>query len=125
MKKPSQNLQTRSSRRHEREVEVGATGALAGAAIGAIAGPPGALAGAILGGVVGALAGATLDDQSVDSATHEGALDTAIGVSGGDLGAPGLEHPPAVVGIYSAATSGGAASAVEPPADGPMQVPGL
>ncbi len=122
MAKAEKRLQTIRSRRREHEAEVGAAGALAGAAVGAIAGPPGALAGAIVGGVVGALAGATLDDQAIDSRAKDAALDEAIGVSGGDLGAPGLEHPPAVVGAYSGGTT--AAGERPPPADGPIQVPG-
>ena len=49
-------------------------------------------------------------------------LDAVIGVNGGDLGAPNLEHPPATRGTYSAAASGGGASAGAT-ADGPMQTP--
>jgi hypothetical protein len=47
-------------------------------------------------------------------------LDAEIGVSGGDLGAPNLKHPPATTGVYSAASSGAGASG-ESPAEGPMQ----
>jgi hypothetical protein len=124
MTKADKNVQSRVWRRREHEAEVGAAGALAGAAVGAFAGPPGAVAGAIIGGVVGAVAGAALDDQSVDDATKDAALDEAIGINGGDLGAPNLEHPPALVGAYSAGTSGAGGGESGSSADGPMQVPG-
>jgi hypothetical protein len=124
MTKSKKTVQSRSSRRKEHEIEVGVSGALAGGAIGAIAGPPGALVGAVFGAVVGALAGATLDDGSVDAAVRDAALDDAIGISGGDLGAPNLLHPPALVGAYSANASGAGETPEVPPADGPMQTPG-
>jgi phage tail tape-measure protein len=105
------------------EAEGGASGALAGAVLGAGAGPPGIVAGAIIGGVVGTLAGAALDSESSRKSSRTRELDAEIGVSKGELGAPNLEHPPAKIGAYSAASSGVASSSGEDPAEGPMQQP--
>jgi outer membrane lipoprotein SlyB len=112
-----------SKHRHEREAEGGAAGAIAGASMGAIAGPPGVLAGAVIGGVVGAVAGAVLDRSSTERAARAGELDAEIGVSGGELGAPNLEHPPAKSGLYSAASTGTGSSTDASPAEGPIQAP--
>jgi hypothetical protein len=112
-----------SKRRHEHEAEAGAGGAIAGASMGAIAGPPGALVGAAIGGAVGALAGALLDRSSTERATREDELDREIGVSGGDLGSPNLEHPPAKSGLYSAASAGASSTTGTSPAEGPIQSP--
>jgi phage tail tape-measure protein len=109
-------------RRIAHEAEGGASGALAGAVVGAAAGPPGIVAGAILGGVAGALAGAVLDQESSASEQRTRELDADIGVSGGDLGAPNLKHPPPTSGAYSEASSG-VAPAEEAPAEGPIQTP--
>jgi hypothetical protein len=105
------------------EAEGAAAGALAGAAMGAAAGPPGALAGAVFGGVVGAMAGATLDTQAAESTDRERKLDEEIGVIGGEIGAPNLNHPPAKVGAYSSASVGGGASSDSTPAEGPISEP--
>lgn len=125
MKSVEKNKETaaRRKRRIAREAEGGAGGALAGGVIGAVAGPPGALAGAIIGGVAGALAGAALDSTSVRKSARTRELDAQIGVSGGELGAPNLAHPPAKFGAYSAASAGVDSSSGEEPAEGPMQVP--
>jgi hypothetical protein len=80
--------------RHEHEAEGSAAAAVAGAAMGSIAGLPGAVAGAVIGGVVGAVAAAVLDGQSEDLAALDRKLDEEIGVDGGEMGAPNLEHPP-------------------------------
>ncbi len=114
-----------SKRRAAHEAEGTAAGALAGAALGAAAGPPGALAGAVIGGVVGALAGAALDTASVESSEHERKLDEEIGVIGGELGAPNLVHPKAIVGAYSSASVGAGAgsSGDSTPAEGPISEP--
>ena len=70
-----------------------ASGALAGGVMGAGAGPGGIAAGAIIGGIAGAIAGAVLDEDSSTQAERTRELDAAIGVAGGDLGAPNLQHP--------------------------------
>ncbi|MDB4942195.1 MAG: hypothetical protein JWP97_1729 [Labilithrix sp.] len=125
MKKPTRAVpdEKTASRRHQHEAEGGLGGALAGAAVGAIAGPPGALAGAIIGGVVGALAVAAVDQDLGDQAAVDRQLDADIGVSGGDLGAPNLRHPPAVRGVYSAQSAGASGEAGSSPPEGPMQTP--
>lgn len=105
------------------EAEGGASGALAGAVLGAGAGPPGIVAGALIGGVAGALAGAALDTESSRQGARTRELDEAIGVSEGDLGAPNLQHPPAKVGTYSAASAGIDSSSGEEPVEGPIQPP--
>ena len=56
-------------------------------------------------------------DESKQAKTEQ--LDEAIGVAGGDLGAPGLRHPPARSGAYSAASAGVSQGAAAP-AEGPM-----
>jgi hypothetical protein len=110
-----------SKLRHEHEAEAGVAGALAGAALGAIAGPPGALAGAVLGGVFAAGAAAALEKNSADESARDAELDAEIGVTGGDLGAPNLEHPPAQTGAYSSASAGATSSTGGAAAEGPIQ----
>jgi phage tail tape-measure protein len=106
------------------EAEGGASGALAGGVFGAAAGPVGAAAGAVLGGVAGAIIGAGLDEGASRQAARTRELDAELGVSEGELGAPNLEHPPAKVGSYSAASTGAGSSAGgDQPAEGPMQAP--
>jgi outer membrane lipoprotein SlyB len=80
--------------RMEHEAEAGALGALGGAVAGAGAGLPGALVGAAVGAIAGAIAGAALDSADSDRSARTRKLDAEIGVSGGDLGAPNLLHPP-------------------------------
>lgn len=127
MKSPKKKSKSASGqvnkRRIAHEAEGGASGALAGAALGAVAGPPGMVAGAVIGGFAGAIAGAVLDSESSRQATGARALDATIGVSEGELGAPNLEHPPAKVGAYSAASTGAGSSSDAEPAEGPMQPP--
>jgi hypothetical protein len=113
-----------SARRHRHEAEAGAAGAVSGAAMGAMAGPPGAAAGAVIGGIVGALASSAFETNSADLAEIDRKLDAELGVSEGDIGAPNLEHPPAKIGAYSAASSGASSSTDSAPAEGPMQSPG-
>ena len=115
--------QKAATRRHEHEAEGGVAGALAGAAMGAIAGPPGAVAGAVIGGIVGAMATGALERGEAERAAVDRELDAEIGVSGGELGAPNLKHPPAKRGLYSAASSGAGAMSDSTPAEGPMQPP--
>jgi hypothetical protein len=105
------------------EGEGAASGALAGAVLGAAAGPPGIVTGAIIGGVAGAIAGAALDSEAADRAVRTRGLDEELGVIEGELGAPNLDHPPAKVGAYSAASAGAGASSDEEPAEGPIQAP--
>lgn len=123
MKKVNKKPQTAKSRRLEHEAETGMSGALAGAAVGAVAGPPGAIAGAVIGGVVGVLAGAALENQADVTAARDEELDDEIGVNGGTMGAPNLEHPPASRGTYAGASAGTGSSASSPPAEGPFQAP--
>jgi hypothetical protein len=111
-------------RRFAHEAEAGASGAIVGAVFGSTAGPPGMLVGAVVGGVAGAITGAVLDSEASRKTSRSRALDARIGVSDGDLGAPNLEHPPAKVGAYSAASAGGDSPSSEEPAEGPFQTPG-
>ena len=104
----------------------GAVGALGGAGMGAIAaGPPGALAGALVGAAAGSLTAWSSEENAVDEAAHDRKLDAAIGVSEGDLGVPGLLHPPAKIGAFSAesAGQGGSADAARAEAEGPIPPP--
>ncbi|HEY6459636.1 MAG TPA: glycine zipper domain-containing protein [Polyangiaceae bacterium] len=104
-----------------REAEGLASGALVGAAFGAMAGPPGAIAGAILGGVAGTLAGAAMDTEDARIAKHEQELDETIGVIGGQMGAPNLDHPPpSRRAWYSEASMGVHSDDEVPPAEGPI-----
>jgi hypothetical protein len=105
------------------EAEGAASGAMAGTVVGAMAGPPGMVAGAIIGAAAGAMAGAVLDTEAAERAARTRELDAAIGVSGGNIGAPNLQHPPAKVGAFSGASVGAATSTTDAPAEGPMQSP--
>jgi len=101
-----------------------AGGAIAGAALGSIAGPAGAAAGAVIGGMVGAIVAKVADEEADRVSIHDGELDEAIGVTGGDMGAPNLKHPPAKRGVYSAASSGGGGGGGGGSSSGgPMQTP--
>ncbi len=107
--------------------EGSAGGALAGAALGALAGPPGIAAGAVLGAIAGAMAGAALSKDAAQKQAEDEQLDREIGVTDGDIGAPNLEHPPAVTGAFSAASvgAGGASEGAgdDEVADGPIDPP--
>jgi phage tail tape-measure protein len=108
----------------EREVEGGAAGALAGATMGAFAGPPGAIAGAVVGAVAGAVAGRAIEKGVEARAAENEELDSEIGVSGGELGAPNLKHPPAKIGAYSGGSAGvGGGADDEEPDEGPIPAP--
>jgi phage tail tape-measure protein len=107
----------------EREAGGGVAGALAGAALGAIAGPPGVAVGAVLGAVAGSIAEVTIERNSAAKQTENDKLDAQIGVSGGELGAPNLEHPAATLGAYSGSSAGTNQAESEDPADGPIQPP--
>jgi hypothetical protein len=101
-----------------------AIGALAGAALGSVAGPPGVAAGAVVGAVVGQFVAKLSDEEEARASFHDKERDAIIGMSGGELGAPNLKHPPATRGTYSAASSGGASSGGDSSASGRMQTPG-
>jgi hypothetical protein len=94
------------SRKHGREAVGAGVGALSGAALGAIGGPPGAVVGALLGGAAGAAASWALEAEKVEENAREEKLDEELGVSGGDIGVPGLQHPPPQRGTYSSAAMG-------------------
>jgi|GEM_PF-1922833 len=112
-----------SSHRHPLHEAGGAAGgAIAGAAMGSIAGPAGVAAGAVIGGVVGAFVAKVADEEAERVSLHDNELDEAIGVSGGDLGAPNLKHPPAIRGTYSAGSAGGGGSGGTT-SEGPMPAP--
>lgn len=112
-----------AKRRIGHEAEGAASGAFVGAVVGAAAGPAGVAAGAIVGAVAGALAGAAMDQDASEHTAQTRELDAVIGVSGGDLGAPNLKHPPATIGAYSAASVGEAPPGNGEAAEGPMQPP--
>src|SRR5450631_3927936 len=119
MKIPSEKPVRRSKHSHlAHDAEGAASGAVVGAAVGAMAGPPGMVAGALIGAAAGALAAEAMGAESARQAAHTAELDEEIGVSGGDLGAPNLKHPPAKVGAYSAAAAGVAATGGGEPAEG-------
>lgn len=107
----------------EHDAEGAGAGAVAGAVVGAVAGPVGIIAGAIAGGIAGGLAAAAMQVEAANEDERTRELDAAIGVSGGEMGAEVLKHPPAVRGAYSAASAGGAAE-TSTPAEGPLQTPG-
>lgn len=122
-KKPSGSATAAAGRHPLHEAGGAAGGAIAGAAVGAMAGPAGAAVGAVLGGVVGAFAAKISDEEEARVSLHDGELDAVIGVSGGEIGAPNLEHPPAVRGTYSAASTGVGSGGGRPEADGPLSTP--
>ncbi len=122
-RKPKTARARAATQRRRHEVEGLAAGAVAGAALGSIAGPPGAIVGAVLGGLVGAVGGVVMDEAAVDRLVIDRRLDAEIGVSGGELGAPNLLHPPSVRGTFSPASSGAGESSGSAPAEGPAQAP--
>ncbi len=107
----------------ERELEGGTAGALAGATMGALGGPPGVIAGGVVGAIVGAIAGRAVEKGDEVRAADDRELDRETGVSGGELGAPNLAHPPAKTGAYSAGSAGAGEGNQEEPAEGPFQRP--
>jgi len=121
-KKGTPSSRAARRRRVAHKAEGVASGALVGAVVGSAAGSPGAVAGAIIGGVAGGLAGAVIDQESSAAARRTRELDAEIGVTGGDLGAPNLKHPPPKSGSYSAASSGAGPSSA-PGAEGPISTP--
>ena len=112
-------------RRRRYEVVIGAMGALGGGGLGAaVAGPVGLGLGLVVGAGVGALAAWALQRDEQEAAARDSQLDIEIGVVGGDIGAPGLEHPPAKIGAFSKeATGAGHAERTTTPASGPFLRP--
>ena len=95
-------------------------GALAGLVLGlAAAGVPGLIVGAAIGGAAGALLSLALWRKQHRDAETDDLYDEERGITGGSLGAPVLEHPPATVGTYSRASLGGDDVA---DAEGPLPV---
>ncbi len=116
----------KEAQKHAHEAVGAGAGALSGAALGAIGGPPGAIAGALLGGAAGALASWALEAEKVEENARVEKLDEEIGVMGGDIGVPGLEHPPPQRGAYSSAAMGAGSSTESDeasPAEGPIVPP--
>jgi hypothetical protein len=122
---PHASTEKAAARKHGFEAAGGALGALSGAGLGALAaGPPGALVGALIGAAAGASAGWAHESATRQRAQRDRKLDEEIGVAGGDIGVPGLEHPPAKIGALSAESSGASSSVQDPVAsDGPILPP--
>jgi outer membrane lipoprotein SlyB len=94
-------------------------GAIAGAIVGAFAGPAGVAAGTALGAVAGAAAGRAMGAAEEAQAAHERALDDAIGVTQGDLGAARVRRDSSH-GLFSGSSTGVSAGMGRSPASGPM-----
>ena len=125
---PDQTITRReryAKRRARYEIGAGAVGALSGAGLGALAGgPPGAAVGAVIGAGVGALTAWAGHTGTEAAADRDSQLDVDIGVAGGDLGSPFLDHPPAKIGAFSKEASGSAPTSTETlEAAGPMLRP--
>ncbi len=112
-------------RRRRYEVALGALAALGGGGLGAaVAGPIGLVCGLVVGAGVGGLAAWALQRDEEETAERDSQLDIDIGVQGGDIGVPGLEHPPAKIGAFSKEVSGiGHAERTTTPASGPFLRP--
>jgi outer membrane protein with glycine zipper len=121
--KPSGPEEETRKKELTREAAGAVAGAAAGAAIGAIGGPPGLAAGAAIGAVAGAMAEKAVGRDQDKSARNDARLDAEIGVSGGELGAPNLRHPPGRVGAYSGASVGAGQRGGRTPAEGPISEP--
>lgn len=98
-------------------------GVAAGAALGAFAGPAGIVAGALIGSGVGAVLAIAQNRQMHRNAEGEDLYDEELGIIGGQLGSPNLDHPPATVGTYSAGSLGLASSTEVRAAEGPITYP--
>jgi hypothetical protein len=105
---------------HHTEEAAAIAGEIAGGIVGSVAGPAGTVAGMIIGAVAGSVVGAGIEAGERESAEHEKELDDAIGVRGGNMGAAKPGAPPARIGAFSAASSGGASHRPQP-AEGPIQ----
>jgi len=109
--------------RFESEAAGAVSGAIAGAILGVAAGPPGSAIGAFIGGVAGAIAGGALDTDAKERAARSRLLDSELGISEGDMGAPILKHAPAKTGAYSAASAGVDSTSGGASAEGPIPPP--
>jgi hypothetical protein len=117
-------LKEQDSRRARYEASAGVVGAITGAGLGGIfAGPAGAAAGAVVGAAMGAATGWAVEMRSKDEAVRDHRLDREIGVVDGDIGAPGLAHPPAEIGAFSREVSGAGSARETAQAEGPMEAP--
>lgn len=121
-----QSLGLSAQQKKKKSLERGVVGAFAGAAVGAatgsMAGISGAVFGALTGSVIGAIASAAIERAIETDAAKARRLDEETGVLGGEMGAPNLDHPPAKMGLYSAASAGlgGGAGGSRAPSEGPM-----
>jgi hypothetical protein len=122
-KQAQSKLKRDAARRHRHEAGGALVGALGGAGLGMVAGPPGMVAGAILGGAAGTLTSWALESNATDLEARNKRLDAEIGVIGGDIGVPGLEHPPPKTGAYSIASTGLDDPGESRLAEGPIQPP--
>ena len=94
-------------------------GVISGAVIGSMAGLPGAVVGAVIGGAAGAIGAVVSSADAHRKDARDERLDAEIGVSGGEMGAPNLKHPPSERGAYSVAASGAGGGGTAVPAEGP------
>jgi hypothetical protein len=85
-------------------------------------GPVALAFGLVLGAIAGALLAFALREQEHEDALEQRRSDAELGIIGGSLGAPGLEHPPATLGTYSSASAGGAGGTAprDTPDEGPL-----
>ena len=120
-----QSKEERYVRRRRRYAGAGlSVGAACASAVGAIAaGVPGALVGAAIGSVMGGLSAWAMQSGTEREAQRDSQLDIEIGVTRGDLGVEGLEHPPAEIGALSKEAAGAAGSTETREASGPILRP--
>ncbi len=126
--KPKRSQKTKAERdakrQHAHEAIGGVVGALSGAGMGAlVAGPAGAVAGAVIGAGMGASTSWAAEGNAAELVEMDHVLDAEIGVTEGSLGVPGLKHPPATRGAFSAAATGVGATTGETLAEGPILPP--
>jgi hypothetical protein len=121
---PSSIKVTRSfARRRRYQFIFGSLGAVGAGGMGLVlAGGVGLGVGILLGASAGVLSGWTLQGQEQESSERNSQLDFEIGVVGGDIGAPNLEHPPAKIGAFSKEATGSGSTSSEP-ASGPFLRP--
>jgi hypothetical protein len=105
-------------------VALGTIGAIGGGGLGWVtAGVEGLVIGVLLGAVAAALAAWAVQGQERESADRNSQLDAEIGVDGGDIGAPNLEHIPSRSHQPSRESSGVGGPAGSSPASGPFLKP--
>jgi hypothetical protein len=98
----------------------GTVGAVGGAVLGGLAGPAGAIAGAVIGAAMGAFSSLAFETAAAKRDAHDEKLDRDLGIAEGDIGAPNLQHPPAKIGAFSAASSGAGSTSEGEPSEGPI-----